>query len=247
MRVAGFVKVRNEIIKEGNLYRLLDQLDALCDFGVICDDASTDGTAEVLRRWVSGERKLAGWKLIHVPCEEQNFANEMAVKQRMLEVLHEQPWKPDWILWMDGDELFERNAPALGAPSLRAWLYEVERQPDPPDVWAFHYTQLWRGIEWARVDDGFDDGWFWKLWRYSPDLSFTTADGALHRAQFPQNFMKPIMQAVDRHRGSYGKAQRAPWEILHLGNVGKNLVWKAIQYRNSGLLEPLSLKRHLYY
>jgi len=265
VRVAGFVKVRNEIIREGNLYRLLAQLEQLCDCGVICDDASTDGTKEAIDRWIDAQSDHAAselkdnlpWIPLHVEPKEQNFANEMTVKQEMLDVLHhfssDLGWRPDWILWMDGDELFEQRAFddgggawTAGVIRFRAWLDAMERETSV-DVWAFHYTQLWRGLEWARVDDGFDDGWFWKLWRYSPELSFTTADGALHRAQFPQNFMDPIMRAVNRHGGSHGKAQRAPWEVLHLGNVGKNLIWKAIQYRNSGLLEPLSLKRHLYF
>lgn len=260
MRVAGFVKLRNEILREGNLYRLLEQLEVLCDCGVICDDASSDGTMEIVSAWSLEQcKKGRWWSFLRVYRHEQSFQNEMAVKQRMLDEIH--AWDrnfdgpPDWILWMDGDELFEADAvSSSGLPheetaeglsplQFRLWL---AGEGEKADVWAFHYTQLWRGLEWARTDDGFDNGWFWKLWRYSPDLKFAVAD-RLHSYQFPRNFYEPIMEAVNGHGGSYGRARRAPFEILHLGNVGKNLVWKAIQYRNSGPLEEASLKRHLYF
>src|SRR6185503_8703747 len=68
----------------------------------------------------------------------------------------------------------------------------------------------------------------------------------LHAAQFPQQYMSDAVGSSVRN-GDYQRAKRAPFEILHLGNYGKNLAWKAIQYRNSGLLESASLRRHLYF
>lgn len=238
MRLAGFVKVRNEVIREGNLYRLLAQLEQICDAGVICDDASSDGTYEVVQAWAEKN----DWVFVAISRAQQDFRREMRFKQQMFGLLRARVERRresiDWILWQDGDELFS-DADLAG---FRAWL---EGPANEADVWAFHYTQPWRSLLWARTDDGFDHGWFWKLWRYSPELTFELAD-QLHSYQFPKNFLSSIMDAV-RHGGSHGRARRAPQDILHVGNVGKNLIWKCIQYRNSGPLQDASMKRHLYF
>jgi len=237
VKLAGFLKVRNEIIREGNLYRVLAQLETICDGGVICDDASTDGTREHLDAWVD---EHPCWELLCVTPAEQAFRNEMQVKQRMLQALGAWPkghW--DWVLWMDGDELFEPAA----LERFRPWLEANGKQAD---VWSFHYTQLWRAGNWARTDSGFDDGAFWKLWCWSDDLAFEVGEGELHAAQFPKQYI-PDAVAAASCGGNYGRARRAPFEIIHLGNYAKNLIWKAIQYRNSGVHERASLARHLYF
>lgn len=241
MNIAGFLKVRNEIIREGNLYRVLEELSRLCDCGVVCDDASADGTREHLYAWCKAQTQQGRpWIFLPLRREDHDFQSELEVKQRMLQVLHgmHRAQPIDWILWQDGDEIFDRT----GGETFRAWL-EVEGHH--ADIWAFHYTQLWRSASYARVDVGFDEGAFWKLWRYRADLSFDTRSG-LHHPQFPQQYLIQAVQACNAG-GSLDRARRAPFDILHLGNYGKNLVWKAIQYRNSGALEKASLSRHLYF
>lgn len=202
-RIAGFMKVRNEIVREGNLYRALADLDRFCAGGVLCDDASTDGTREVLEEFI---RARSGWSLLVVAPEDQEFSHEMRIKERMMQELHALGgW--DWVWSHDGDEVLGASVVELGT-----WLREAGRSP----AFRFHYTQFWRTAEWARTDDGFDEGWFCKLWRYRPDLSFDVTEG-MHRAQFPKQI-------------DFAHCPRAPFEVLHYGNVGKSLVWKAIQY-----------------
>lgn len=237
MRVLGFVKVRNEIIREGNLYRMLEQMGRICDGGIICDDASTDGTTEEIERWLRTVKGMH-WDALFIERGAQNFRKEMHVKQQMLDMVHALSEKPDWILWQDGDELFDEA-------DLEGFRYWLKSGAQLADVWAFHYTQFWRSPLYARTDNGFDHGWFWKLWRYRPDLAFECAN-ELHSYQFPKNYLEPIMEAV-RKGGSHGKARRAPQEIFHAGNVGKNLVWKCVQYRNSGPLQDASMDRHLHF
>lgn len=238
-RVAGFMKVRNEIIREWNLGASMLNLNLLCDCGVICDDASTDGTREALHEYFDGNPR---WKILEIDPREQNFRNELRIKQQMLDLLHSAVksghLEIDWILWQDGDEVLDVH-PA----DFYQWL---EEHGPEADVWAFHYTQFWRSANWARTDSGFDEGWFWKLWRYHPDLSFDFSKGELHQPQFPQQYVQAAVNAAMRG-GSHERAKRAPFEIYHTGNYGKNLVLKAIQYRNSGPLQDASLERHLYF
>ena len=257
LRVAGFCKLRNEIIREGNLYRVLAELDRLCDGGVICDDASTDGTTDVIEAWC---RTRPSWFLLQVLPADQSWEREMTVKQSMLRILHSSVESYDWILWLDGDELLLDGPDDLRAGTnyfspylvdFCAWLKNVH--DSECDVWTFHYTQPWRTLAHARIDGGFDDGWFWKLWRYRPDLKFDTKRPRLHAYQFPETYLDDVMAFVDHnwarrleHKDRECRAARAPFEILHVGNVGSQLPLKAAQYRGTTLSEA-SLARHLYF
>jgi hypothetical protein len=207
--VAGFLKVRDEIVRENNIARVLANMEHYVDAAVICDDASTDGTREETRRWCSRRNAV----LIEVPPAMQDFRRELEWKQRMLEAVH--AIRPRWILWMDGDEVLD----AEGTANLRRWVEDVA-EGRVERAWAFHYSQFWRSTAWARTDSLFDDGWFVKLWRYAPDLAFRVEEGT-HRDQFPRQ----IGEAM-----AMGLVGRAPYEVLHYGNFGKNLVWKCVQY-----------------
>jgi len=224
--ICGFLKVRNEIIREGNIYRVLANMEHYCDAAVVCDDASSDGTREHLIKWarqrggqviqngtfalVEGEPR---WTVLLVPPGEQDFRKELLWKQAMLQFVH--AIKPRWVLWMDGDEVFD----ASGTAELREWI-QTFVEPRVERAWRFHYTQFWRNTAWARTDAGFDDGYFLKLWRYQDDLTFDVIDGT-HHHQFPRQVLEAF------HMGLVGTA---PFEQLHYGNYGKNLTWKCIQY-----------------
>lgn len=206
-RIFGFLKVRDEILREGNLYRALDTLRRVCDGGVLFDDQSNDGTWEALQRFAAEESKRGRyWHLMRARDEERSFAREMIAKQRMMGCLHAFKEKPEWIVWLDGDESIQ------DPEDFRAWLLEQKTAA----AFRLHYTQLWQNEAWARTDDGFDDGAYIKAWRYRPDFSFDCREGT-HNAQFPLQ--------VDP-RG----AELAPFECYHWGNYGKNMQWKAHAY-----------------
>jgi glycosyltransferase involved in cell wall biosynthesis len=215
--LCGFLKVRNEIIREQNLYRVLENMSRYCDAAVVCDDASSDGTREYLIQWIA-ERQERGpqpswWRFLGVDPSTQDFRKELYWKQKMLDEVH--VIEPHFVLWMDGDEVFD----AQGTKHLPAFCESVKNSVGR--AWRFHYTQFWRNTFYARTDGGFDDGWFLKLWKWSPDLSFAISDGT-HQAQFPVQVGNAI---------AVGLVHDGPFEQLHYGNFGTNLRWKVIQYR----------------
>src|SRR5574341_408774 len=206
MKIAGFLKAKDEIARAGNIYRALKNLDSVCDCGIVCDDGSMDGTTEALQEFVAAR---PSWRMLHIAPAVSSFDKELEVKQQMLQIIH-QHIKPDWIFWLDADEVLD----AKGTVELRQWLQQQEHQQAPG--YRMHYTNLWRSTNWARTDDGFDAGSFIKLWRYQPNLAFEIKAGT-HHNQFPA-------QAASNHV--------APFEVIHYGNVGCNLKWKGIQYSN---------------
>ena len=204
--LCGFLKVRSEIVREGNIYRAISHLKSFCDTIVACDDASYDGTREYLLEQIPPDQ------LILVPPEQQSFRKELYWKQRMLEVVH--GLRPHWIWWLDADEELEAD----GVASIREFC--EREQTGINEAFRSHYIQLWRNRTWHRIDDGFDEGHYLKLWRWRPNLSFEVVEKT-HHAQFPQQLHRAIEE---------GLVGNLPWKTIHWGNVGTNLRWKAIQY-----------------
>ena len=205
--LVGFLKVRNERLRTNNIVRCLHNLSEFCDTIFAVDDASYDGTLEYLQSQLPPEN------IIIIDPKEQAFEAELEVKQKLLELIHENgPWK--YVYWQDADEVLDAKGTANIRDFCRANLNNQIQ------AWSFHYTQLWKNSSWARTDNQFDDGNFWKLWRYSPDLCFDIHPGT-HHAQFPSQ-VAGALQA--------GRVAKAPYEVLHYGNYAKNLDFKCIQY-----------------
>jgi len=207
--IAGFLKVRNEVMRGGNIYRVLNNMSQYCDEIFVCDDASYDGTYEYLKEQLPEDH------ILRVQPEQQSFRDELKWKQELLKLVHRKgPW--EFIFWMDGDEVLDRR----GTVELRDFCKQQLMSSAHLQAWSMHYTQLWRNASYARTDSGFDDGWFIKLWRYTPELMFDVINGT-HHAQFPTQIHGALQS---------GKVGKAPYEVIHYGNYGVNLRWKAIQY-----------------
>lgn len=256
-----FARVRNEVVREGNITRMLANAERLgVDAAVICDDGSTDGTAEVVEAFVRkhetwsieryasergkgtvesfGPNDDARWAALLVPPDhpERAFEKELRWKERMMQRVHQ--IRPHWVLWLDADEVFDR----AGTEGLRKFL---ENHLDDPryDAWAAHYSQLWRASTWARTDDGFDAGVFIKVWKYTPELSFEIREDGLYKGLHHPQFPIQVMRAFEQ-----GRVGRLPFEQIHYGNLGKSLVWKCLQYANGlgGVARHLRFERGQY-
>lgn len=205
--IAGFLKIRNGILR-GDLYRTILHLEKYCDEIFVIDDASYDGTREWLQEY------LPPSNLICVPEEEWDFKNELYWKEQLMQRIHQNgPFHYIW--WLDSDEVLD----AAGTAGIRD-LCEKHIGHQDVQGWRFHYTQFWRTTSYARTDDQFDEGWFIKLWRYDPQLTFHVTAGT-HHQQFPAQMMTYLQT---------GKIADSKWEVLHYGNVGQDLKYKALQY-----------------
>mgnify|MGYP005849262993 CR=1 FL=1 len=165
LRLIGFLKIHNEA-KSGNLLRVLKHLKKICDDIVVCDCESTDNSVEIAKKFTS-----------HILHEPNDFKRELFAKQKMLDYVLK--LNPDWIVWLDADEVFDREGELGGI--RRLCLYGDK---NGIDGFSFKEYNLWKDKEKYRIDELFAKGWFVRLWKNNGFLKFKLREG-LHNRGYP--------------------------------------------------------------
>lgn len=200
--IVGVCQIYNEIRKE-NLERFVTHFKPLVDALVVYDDGSTDGSYEYM--------------LAHTPHiirrRKNCFINERKHKQILLKKALK--LKPDFILWLDADEVMTANA-AARLPELCDYCHEHQI-----DGLSFHELNLWRSHSWRRIDSLYDDGWFVRLWRVTPELAYKDLKTGLHQPPYPST-IQTIEKVPDV-------------QVLHYGFASKKtLAYKYLIYQSHG-------------
>lgn len=174
IKLVGFLKIYNEA-SSGNLERVLRHMSKFCDDIVVCDCESTDNGVEITKRYTS-----------HILHEKNNFRNELSTKQVMLD--YALKLRPDWIVWLDADEIFDRNGESGSIRKLCAYGNQEEI-----DGFLFHEYNLWKSDRKYRIDELWDKVGKINLWKNNGNLHFDAQEG-LHRPQHPLglNNIKPV-------------------------------------------------------
>ncbi|MBC7105201.1 MAG: glycosyltransferase [Firmicutes bacterium] len=161
--------VRNEA--DRYLELVLGHAARYVERAVILDDASEDGTVAVCRR------VLRDLPLTLVSNKEPSFHNEVALRRQLWTLVTNT--RPDWILILDADEIFEDRA-AEELPRLAA---------DPQvDVYYFRLYDMWDENHY-REDE------FWRahqyyrpfMVRYRPGFPYRWRETPQHCGRFPGN------------------------------------------------------------
>lgn len=211
MRIAAFCQLYNELEK-GNLLRFLNNVSLWSDELFIYDDASTDGSQDIYRKYTDDKRIIYG--------ERRDFVMELAHKQMLLEVV--QGTDPDWIVWMDGDAVMEAKI----VFQLREILQRADEQGI--DGVAFHNMNLWRSPSYYRVDEHFDGYHPEACWKNNGHLKFKVVP-KLHQSQHPQGMRKMVhtdlrilhygfssLEGVLRKYLTYKSLGQVGWELNRL-------------------------------
>src|SRR5258708_1828072 len=200
-KIVCITQVYNEIEK-GNLERFVRYVKPLVDASIIFDDGSTDGSYEYIS-------KVTPYV---IRSSQNDFADEVAHKQLLIEKAKE--LGADFILWLDADEVLSANA----EKRLQELCQEAVKSNI--DGFSFHEINLWRSNNWRRVDSLYDIGWFVRLWRVTPELSFPKVKKGLHKLNYP-----PTIKRIEK----------ADVQVLHYGfSSDKNLAYKYLVYKSHG-------------
>ncbi len=170
LKLVGFVKCFNEG-SNGNLERCLKHMSSFCDDIVVCDDSSTDNSFEIACKFTNN--------IIQMPDE---FKKELEHKQKLLELALS--LDPDWVVFLDPDEVFDRFGENNGIRSLCRYGDE-----NNIDGFAFQEFNLWKDLFHYRTDELWHQNWPVRLWKNNGKLKFDVKEG-LHNRLFPNGIDK---------------------------------------------------------
>jgi len=201
-KVVALVQIYNELEK-GNLQRFFERIKNSVDEVVVYDDCSTDGSYEYAK-------KNTPWVIRGV---KNDFASEIQHRKILLEAALK--LEPDYLLSIDADEVVCRGEKS--ALQRLCNLCDAEKY----DGLEFKLINLWRSSNWKRLDSLYDEGWFLKLWKVSPGISFDTSKKGLHQRLFPSQIQKTYRQNL--------------LSIIHYGFADDlNLAYKYLTYKAHG-------------
>jgi len=152
-RITAGIRVKDA---ERHAAECLSGLSELVDEIVILDDGSTDRTVEICRQFP---------KVTHLLSWPKSFFHEGLDRNAVLAMAKDT--RPDWILILDIDEVFEERA--------REVLPQLVADPDVA-IWGFHMYHFWRGRTHYRVDGKWGEDTFQRvhlrLLRNQPGIYF---------------------------------------------------------------------------
>ncbi len=163
--------VRNEA--DRYLHQMLTETSKFIDAAVILDDASTDETPAICEAILSE----AGIPLVLQRNQEHGFHNEIELRRQLWELAI--ATDPDWLLFLDADEIFEKQT-----SQVISFLLEDSRW----DFYSFRLYDFWDAKHY-REDH------YWQahlnyrpfLLRYQPEYDYCWAEQPLHCGRMPKN------------------------------------------------------------
>lgn len=171
IKLIAFLQIHNES-KKGNLERVLNHISRFCDDIVIYDDGSTDNSYEIASKFTKNI----------IRSNKNNFKSELEHKQKLLELALS--LNPDWIVWLDADEVFDREGENYGIKALCRY-----GQINGIDGFSFQEYNLWKNENQYRVDKHWHKLWQIRLWKNNRELKFDVKHG-LHQKSYPMNLEK---------------------------------------------------------
>lgn len=202
MKIAVYLQLQDELEK-GNLRRCLHNVRQWADEIFIYDDCSTDGSQDVYPEYTDKKNIIQG--------TTPSFHREMFIKQQLLALALK--CNPDWLGWMDGDAILERNFMI----KIKSLLEDVSKRGI--ETIQTHYINLWRSPSFCRMDNQFNDLYIYPFWKNNGRLHYKPYEG-LHQPQYPLGT---------------GPATVVPYKFIHYGFSTKyQIVRKYLMYKGLG-------------
>jgi glycosyltransferase involved in cell wall biosynthesis len=202
LKIVGTYRVKNE---ERFLEKSLKSVMDICSEIVVLDDNSTDKTVEICSSFD---------KVVDVQTQSNLVLNEVRDRNLLLQMGLKR--KPDFILSVDGDEIFMPNAAEILFEELDI-LYPKN------NVFEFQFLTCWDNIDQIRFDGIFGNYWHKRLIRtknQSPTLEFknTANFGNLHCGSVPKDTM------------GFNTSIRSNVKIFHMASIDEKLRQQKYEY-----------------
>jgi hypothetical protein len=161
--------VRNEANKY--LDKVLSHAVRYIDNAVILDDGSEDNTVEICKQILKDIPSYI------VSNKRSNFSNEISLRKQLWDMTIST--KPDWILCLDADEIFE--------DSIINFIRQLIDQPTF-DYYSFRLYDFWDESHY-REDSYWQAHKYYRIFltRYQPNFHYTWHETPQHCGRFPNN------------------------------------------------------------
>jgi len=169
-KLTAMMQVKNEAHRY--LRMVLDDLSEYVDAIVIVDDGSIDDTVQIC---------LSYPKVISLGKSYTSMygVDEMKLKRRLFR--RTIATRPDWILAVDADEIFENRF---------KWQVREMINQDKVDWYSFRFYHFWNSMTHYRVDKLWAPVQYGpRLFRYIPNAEYRWNDQALHCGSVPINLI----------------------------------------------------------
>ena len=202
VKIVGTYRVKNE---ERFIEKSLKSIIDVCSEIVVLDDGSTDKTVEICSSFD---------KVVDIQTQSSSSLNEVRDRNLLLQMGLKR--NPDFILSVDGDEIFMPNAAEILFEELEI-IYPAH------DVFEFQFLTCWDNSNQIRFDGIFGNYWQKRLFRtknQSSTLKFknTANFGNLHCGSVPKDTMgfdNPIRSGV---------------KIFHMASIDETLRQQKYEY-----------------
>lgn len=181
--------VKNE--EHRYLERMLQSASEYIDHAVIIDDGSTDQTISLCRE------VLSGIPLTLIENKESMFSDEWKI--RKLQWQETIASDPDWILFLDADEIFEDNAKT----ALREMITDKNC-----DLYLFRLYDMW-DEEHYREDALWSAHKIYRpfMLRYQKNFNYAFSQARQHCGRMPSNVFELNQQLSNLRLKHYGWAK----------------------------------------